>query len=59
MTRLVGSLILTFVKPTVRLYKIKIIQSKRKKPKQNCKFDAYSNSNDNFDRLTLLSYLDV
>ena len=37
----------------------KIIRSKRKKPKQNCKFDTYSNSNDNFDRLTLLSYLDV
>ena len=60
MTECVRSIILTFVKPTVTVtFFFKIIWSKRKKPKQNCKFDTYSSSNHNFDRLILLSYLDV
>ena len=39
MTKRVGSFILTFVKATVTQF-FKIIRSKRKKPKQNCKSDT-------------------
>ena len=59
MTKRVGGFILTFVKATVIQF-FKIIRSKRKKRKQNhenCKSDTYSNSNDNFDRLTLFKVI--
>ena len=56
MTKRVGGFILTFVKATVIQF-FKIIRSKRKKPKQNCKSDTYSNSNDNFDHLTLFKVI--
>ena len=56
MTKRVGSFILTFVKATVIQF-FKIIRSKRKNPKQDCKFDTYGNSNDNFDRLTLFKVI--